>query len=143
MNGNLPTTGSDTGYYVYCVAELSAAETIIGERMPTPIEETAGVELIASNKLAAIVSQVLLSEYSEEGLAGKLTDASWTAIRAMRHEHVVEFFAKRTSVVPLRFGTIYLNKDRVEQMLTAQELHLKTILGRLEGSEEWGVNVYS
>jgi hypothetical protein len=125
------------------VTRLSAAQEIVTERLPTPIEETTGVELVTNHELAAIVSQVPLSEYSEEGLAGKLTDASWTAIRAMRHEHVVEFFAKRTSVVPLRFGTIYLNKSRVEEMLGEQESQLKTILVRLNGKEEWGVNVYS
>ena len=143
MNGSEQTGRDDTGYYVYCVAHLSTAQAIIGERVPPPIEESHGVELIGYDQLAAVVSQVPLSEYSEEGLAGKLTDASWTAIRAMRHEHVVEFFAKRTSVVPLRFGTIYLNKDRVEDMLEVQESQLRTILERLEGSEEWGVNVYS
>jgi len=143
MNDSVQMSSADTGYYVYCVAQLSAAQAITGERVPPSIEENHGVELIGNGQLAAVVSQVLLSEYSEEGLAGKLTDASWTAIRAMRHEHVVEFFAKRTSVVPLRFGTIYLNEDRVEEMLATQESQLKTILERLAGSEEWGVNIYS
>jgi hypothetical protein len=46
-------------------------------------------------------------------------------------------------VVPLRFGTIYLDRTRVEEMLGEQETQLKTILDRLDGREEWGVNVYS
>jgi hypothetical protein len=39
----------------------------------------------------------------------------------MRHEQVVEHFASRTSVVPLRFGTIYLDRAGIEQMLGENE----------------------
>ena len=146
MDANLqtnPTVSSDnTAYYVYCVAERSAAASISSERSPAAIEDNSAIELIDHNQLAAVVSKVPLAEYGEEALAVKLTDASWTAVRAMRHEHVVEHFSKRTSVVPLRFGTIYLDQARIESMLTAQEGQLTSILNRLDGREEWGVNVY-
>jgi hypothetical protein len=140
---NTPVISEDTGYYVYCVARRSAASSIVDAKTPVAIEDTASVELISRNDLAAVLSEVPLAQYGEESLAERLTDASWTAIRAMRHEQVVEFFAKRTSVVPLRFGTIYLDKARVEEMLTSQQPQLETILDRLDGCEEWGVNVYS
>ena len=69
------------------------------------------------NKLAALTSQVPKETYSEERLAEHLTDATWTAIRAMRHETLVEYVAKRASVIPLRFGTIYLERSGIDQML--------------------------
>jgi hypothetical protein len=138
--GPLPT--KSLGYYVYCVADNSAASRIISEKTPLAIEESAGIELINRKKLAAVVSQIPMSDYGEEELAAKLTDASWTAIRAMRHEQVVEHFASRTSVVPLRFGTIYVDRSRVEEMLDEKEAQLSAILTRLVGREEWGVNVF-
>src|SRR5687768_14328582 len=96
--------GNGRGLYVYCIAETAAAKTIAAEVLPSAIEESSGLELIAGGNLTAVTSAVSLSEYGEDALAEHLGDAAWTAVRAMRHEHVVEHFAKRTSVVPLRFG---------------------------------------
>jgi hypothetical protein len=60
----------------------------------------------------------------------------------MRHETVVEYVAKRTSVVPLRFGTIYLERHGIEQMLAEKSRELEEIIEHLRGREEWGVNVW-
>jgi hypothetical protein len=130
------------GYYVYCIAERIPAEEILVGSVPTAIEDDAKLELVSRNQLTAVVSQVPMSMFGEEMLAARLTDATWTAVRAMRHEQVVEYFAKRTSVVPLRFGTIYLDRSGVEQMLAEKNEQLSTIILRLQDREEWGVNVY-
>ena len=60
----------------------------------------------------------------------------------MRHERVVEHFAKESSVVPLRFGTIYLERAGIERMLEERARELSSIIERLRDREEWGVNVY-
>ncbi|HEY6804736.1 MAG TPA: GvpL/GvpF family gas vesicle protein [Pyrinomonadaceae bacterium] len=129
-------------YYVYCVVEKSAAAEVLQQKSPVAIEESSALELIDHDDLSSVVSQVSLQDYGEETLAARLTDASWTAIRAMRHEHVVEHFSRRTSTVPLRFGTIYLDRRGIETMLREQEAQLTAILARLKDREEWGVNVY-
>lgn len=129
-------------YYVYCIAESAAAAQLPADSLPAAIEEDAKLEWISVNTLAALVSQVPRETYSEERLAEHLTDATWTAIRAMRHETVVEYVAKRATVIPLRFGTIYLERAGVEQMLTEKHGELESIIQQLRGREEWGVNVY-
>jgi Gas vesicle synthesis protein GvpL/GvpF len=134
--------GNGRGLYVYCVAETAGVQRIAANALPTPIEENAAIELIAGGDLTAVTSVVSLSTYGEESLAEHLGDAAWTAVRAMRHEHVVEHFAKRTSVVPLRFGTIYLERANVEQMLSDRAAELTTIIERIRDREEWGVNVF-
>jgi hypothetical protein len=60
----------------------------------------------------------------------------------MRHETVVEYVAKRASVIPLRFGTIYLERGGIELMLTEKGREFEEIIEHLRGREEWGVNVY-
>jgi len=130
------------GYYVYCVAESIPAEEMAGDARPGAIEDGADLELIKTDKLTAIVSKVPLSIYGESALSEKLLDAAWTAIRAMRHEHVVEHFARLTSVVPLRFGTIYLNRSGVEQMLSDKQEQLIPTIQRLKDRVEWGVNMF-
>jgi len=130
------------GYYVYCVAESIPAQHIVEESCPASIEEGTSLELIKSNELTAVVSKVPLSIYGEQSLEERLSDAAWTAIKAMRHEQVVEHFAKRASVVPLRFGTIYLDRSGIERMLAEKQEQLTSIIQRLRNREEWGVNVF-
>jgi hypothetical protein len=60
----------------------------------------------------------------------------------MRHEQILEYFARQTTVVPLRFGTIYLDEPGVRQMLAEKHTQLQAILDRVRDHEEWGVNVY-
>ena len=129
-------------YYVYCIAESAAAVQLPADSLPAAIEDDAKLEWVTVNNLAALVSQVSRAIYSEDSLAEHLTDATWTAIRAMRHETVVEYVAKRISVIPLRFGTIYLERSGIEQMLSEKSRELEEIIEHLRGREEWGVNVY-
>jgi hypothetical protein len=133
---------AELAYYVYCIAESAAAAQLPVESLPAAIEDESKLEWISVNTLAALASKVPRATYSEENLAEQLTDATWTAIRAMRHETVVEFVAKRATVIPLRFGTIYLERSGVEQMLTEKSGELESIIKQLRGREEWGVNVY-
>jgi len=133
---------TNLAYYVYCIAESAAAADLPVGSLPAAIEENADLEWVSVNTLAALVSQVPRATYSEENLADHLTDATWTAIRAMRHETVVEYVAKRATVIPLRFGTIYLERSGIEQMLTTQSRELESIIEQLRGHEEWGVNVF-
>src|ERR1043166_3932199 len=134
---------SNSAFYVYCIAESAAAAQLPADSLPAAIEEDAQLEWISVNKLSALVSEVPQETYSEDTLAEHLTDATWTAIRAMRHETVVEYVAKRTSVIPLRFGTIYLERSGIEQMLTDKAREVEEIIEPLRAREEWGVNVYS
>jgi hypothetical protein len=139
--GSNPAEGH-LGFYVYCIAETITATQIAAQSLPAAIEDRAKLELVTSGQLTAIVSSVPLSIYGEGPLTERLTDATWTAVRAMRHEQVVEYFAKRASVVPLRFGTIYLERVRIERMLLEKRKELSEIIERLRDREEWGVNVH-
>ena len=133
---------SEIAFYVYCIAETAAAAELPVESLPAAIEEDAKLEWIGAGELAALTSQVPLASYSEESLAEHLSDATWTAARAMRHETIAEYVAKRAGIVPLRFGTIFLSRDGIERMLSDKESELREILERLRGREEWGVNVF-
>lgn len=133
---------SDLAFYVYCIAESAAAAQLPPESLPAAIEDDSELEWVVSEGLAALSSQVPLASYSEERLAEHLSDASWTAAHAMRHETIAEYVAKRAGVVPLRFGTIYLERAGIERMLSEQGRELRQILERLRGREEWGVNVF-
>ncbi len=130
------------GLYVYCVGERGALAPLFDAGLPEAIEEGAGLEAVEAGGLSAVVSAVPLEVYGEGALAERLSDATWTATRALRHERVAEHFARRAAVVPLRFGAIYLRREGVGRMLAERAAQFREVLARLEGREEWGLNVY-
>lgn len=132
----------DRALYVYGVGESEALAPLFDTELPEAIEEGAGLEAVEAAGLSAIVSAVPLGVYGEGALSERLSDATWTATRALRHERVAEHFARRTAVVPLRFGAIYLRREGVERMLEGRVAQFRAVLARLEGREEWGLNVY-
>jgi len=128
--------------YVFCVGARDELARLFGGELPDAMEGGRGVELVEAGDLAAVACTVPLADYGEGALESRLTDATWTATRALRHERAVEHFARRATVVPLRFGTIYLRRENVARMLEERGAQLRTALARIEGREEWGLNVY-
>ncbi len=131
-----------SAFYLYCIGERDQLTPFFAEKLPAPIETGASLEAVGGGELCAVVSAVPLADYGEKALQERLTDATWTAMRAMRHERTVEFFARRASVIPLRFGAIYLTRERIEGLLEERRAEFQAIIKRLRGCEEWGVNIY-
>lgn len=129
-------------FYVYCVGESAALAPLFGGELPDAIEDDSRLEAVEAEGLTAVVSAVPLEAYGEGALALRLADAAWTATRALRHERVAEHFARRASVAPLRFGSIYLRREGVAAMLAGRAPQLREVLARLGGREEWGLNVF-
>ena len=139
---NTDESDASRAVYVYCVGERESLARLFDGGLPGAIEGESDLELVGEGALAAVVSGVPLADYGEGALPSRLADAAWTATRALRHERVVEHFARRAGVVPLRFGTIYLRREGVARMLSERGAQFLSILKRLEGREEWGLNVY-
>src|SRR5215472_8348598 len=138
MTAKHPNTGAKAGgaaLYVYCIGELNTLAPLLEGALPPAIESSGAIELIVNDDLAAITSQVPLAEYNEETLRDRLRDSTWMAVRAMRHEKVVEYFASRAAVVPLRFGAIYLHRDNVKTMLEEEADRLRRTIDRLAGHQ--------
>jgi len=129
-------------FYIYCIGEQDALAPLFDEKLPDAIEPAATLRLITKGKLSTVASVVPLADYGEQEIAARLSDAAWVAARAMRHEKVLEHFAARASLVPLRFGTIYLTLAGVEEMLERKRQELLDIIERLREKEEWGVNIF-
>src|SRR5215210_2177924 len=85
--------GRPEAFYVYCVGERGALSPLIEGVLPDAIEKDSRLEMIGAGELAGVASAVPLADYGEEALQARLNDPGWTAIRAMRHEKVVEHFA--------------------------------------------------
>src|SRR5947209_3715244 len=151
MPGELPETAAERpsgapeafAHYVYAIARRDDVEPVLaGEQLPEAIEPPAPLEMVAAGSLAAIVSAVPVADYAEQALAAHLQQLEWTGVRALRHERVVRHFAARATTIPLRFGTIYLQREGVERMLRQRRQELEALVARLHGREEWSVLLY-
>src|SRR5207245_6941440 len=128
-------------FYLYCIGETASLAPLHKQPLPSAIEPEKKVEMISDGDLTAVVSAVALADYGEAELQAHLADSTWTALRAMRHEKIVEHFASRTTVVPLRFGAIYLARASVIEMLAGRREDFHSIITRLRGRQEWGINI--
>jgi hypothetical protein len=131
------------GLYVYLIGrERSIKSMLERAALPPPLEPDRPLSMIAAATLAALVSSVPLDQYGEGQFESRLKDPLWAAEKVMRHQAVNAFFGEAGPVAPLRFGVIYTGAKNVEAMVRDRADALSAALDRVEGCEEWALNVY-
>ncbi|MER6477641.1 GvpL/GvpF family gas vesicle protein [Streptomyces filamentosus] len=101
------------------------------------------VRLVGAGGVAAAVGSVPGREFSEAALRHHLEDLEWLEEVARAHHGVVEFLAARTTVLPLRLATVYVDDERVREVLRGGAGTFARLLDRFAGHVEWGVKVYA
>jgi hypothetical protein len=101
------------------------------------------VRWIAEGGLAAAVSDVPSEDFDEQPLNERVRDMSWLGPRAVAHQEVnYRLHAGGEASVPLTFGTVFRDDDRVRQLLRDQAPVLAERLGAVRGCAEWVVALY-
>jgi hypothetical protein len=100
------------------------------------------VRLLEHQGLAAVVSEVDLDEFGEEGLRRNLEDLSWLEAVATAHDRVTREVSERAPTAPLRLATVFLGEDSVREQLAQWHDSAERALNRIEGREEWSVKAY-
>lgn len=134
---------AELGRYVYAVYRADAGpeplEAVSGERgvadAPVTVVEHAG--------LAAVVSEVDLAEFGEEGLRRNLEDLTWVERVARAHDRVVATVSRVTTCAPLRLVTICRDDASVRAKVDAQRDQLERTIALLDGRVEHGVKAYA
>jgi hypothetical protein len=93
--------------------------------------------------LSAVVSDVDLEEYGEEGLRRNLERLEWLEEVARRHDEVVHAVAEHGPVAPLRLATICLDDIGVRRRIDEWHAALEQVLDRVEGRREWSVKAFA
>jgi len=127
------------GYYVYCVEGNDSPP----QELPQEgIDRAYPLYTIADQTLRVVVSQVSLQEYGEAPLELNLHDSAWLESRVRCHQAVLETLSSTSTIVPMRFCTIYLSEARVQEMLALYFNDFTKALDYLDGKQEWGVKAY-
>jgi hypothetical protein len=89
----------------------------------------------------AVVADAPLTRFSEEELHKDLHDLEAVSRHALAHAAVIEFFFRRSPVIPLKLFTLFSSDDRVRQDLGRRRPALRRLFAELRGLEEWGVRI--
>lgn len=129
------------GTYVYGLVEsprapsLSAAPVgLAGAGPPRALPLKRGRWVVAAD--------VPLERYGEEALARGLRDLDWVGTCALAHERVVEYLARRGSVVPMKLFTIFHSDARAIEDVARARRTLDRAFRRIAGAAEWSVRVF-
>lgn len=105
--------------------------------------DAAPVRWLESTTLVAAVSDVPSDEFGEAPLNENVRDMGWLGPRAMAHQDVnARLFETSEAIVPLAFGTVFRDDERVRQFLRAEAPKLEDRLNRVRGCAEWVVTLH-
>lgn len=123
--------------YIYGIVPKGDADISIKR-----IDPNTDVCLFPYQDIAALVSEVDLKEFGESELAQNLKDLKWVTEKIWAHEKVLEKAMESRTVIPMKFGAIFLSEERLEKTLADSYEAFKDLLEKLDGHSEWGVKIY-
>lgn len=97
--------------------------------------------IVSYKDLCALVSPVSID--SEQTLNERLEDMEWLIPMVKRHEEIVRHVMAAHPVIPIRFGTIYKDTEKVLSVMSDGYDRLCPYLDFIKDKEEWGIKVYA
>jgi hypothetical protein len=105
------------------------------------VDGKAAVEGLACSGLTAWVSRVDAREYGAE-LERNIENLDWLAEASVRHQRVVAGLSQQRTVLPARFGTVFLSEKSLAADVAKRKKEMEAALRRLADADEWGVKVF-
>jgi Gas vesicle synthesis protein GvpL/GvpF len=109
----------------------------------------AGAGVDGSSKVAAHPVEDVLAWYSEvdgavfgDGLAQRIEDLDWLANASVRHQQAIARIAEIATVIPARFGTVFVSPESLVAHVREHLQASRTTLAKIADAEEWGVKVF-
>ena len=131
---------SSPATYVFCLVQSARAPSLLG--VPESVPGAGPARLLSIDRdIWAVVADAPLDRFSSEQLEQDLQDLEVVSRHAVAHASVVEFFFRKSTVIPLKLFTLFSADQRVTAQLANRSRALRTLFGRLRDREEWGVRV--
>lgn len=125
--------------YTYAACRPVDAEALGAERGISG----GALRVVRCGEIAAVVSAVPADRFGSEALAGALEDLGTLEELARGHDAVVHALVHRTAAIPFRMATVYLDEQRVREMLRERHDELLRAVDRVADHLEWGVKVHA
>ena len=106
------------------------------------IDGRSPVESISCGDFTCWVSKVDRAEYADR-LAENMENLDWLATAGLRHQQVVSELARGATILPARFGTVFLSEASLTKDVERRRPALLKAFKRLADADEWGVKIFS
>ena len=134
-----PSSRAKAATHVYCLVAAGEVPKLRGA--PAGLQGTGPLRLIgAGTGRWLVVADAPLAAYSADAVNARLSDLAWVGERALEHEGVIEHFAARGTVVPMKLFTLFSSDRRAAADVKGRR-DLPRLLSRIAGREEWGLRV--
>ncbi|MBN2208059.1 MAG: GvpL/GvpF family gas vesicle protein [Candidatus Coatesbacteria bacterium] len=90
-------------------------------------------------EVAAVASQVVVTDFSGPSAETNLKDLTWVGPRACRHQEVVEAVMQHSPVLPTRFGTIFSSSQRMMELCEHHHDTISRFLSDVDNKAEWAL----
>lgn len=125
--------------YVYGITQQGAIPEGIEQE---GIDGVAGVEAQVCAGLVCWISRVSRRSFAEL-LPRNMENLDWLATAGVRHQKVVSELAGQATILPARFGTVFLSEASLAADVTRRKPALLEAFQRLAGADEWGIKVFA
>jgi Gas vesicle synthesis protein GvpL/GvpF len=126
--------------YVYCLVHSAKAPSLRG--VPHSVPGAGMPRLLPIDRdVWAVVANAPLERFAGEALQQELQDVEGISRHALAHASVIEFFFRRSSVIPLKLFTLFSTDEKAQGHVRRRLAPLKRMFASLRGLEEWGVRI--
>lgn len=132
------------GFYIYCVGGKSTHWSRLKQFAIPITDRSIALEVVSYKNVEAVVGQVPLQDFTEPNLRKHLANEQWLTEKVLAHERIVrEMMLGTPPIIPLKFGTIFQSRARVQQMLKKHYSRFQNLLEQFTGRHEWGLKIFS
>ena len=125
------------GLYLYCLYRG-------GDSLPdlVGVDGEHKVFTLSYGDVKAAISFVPLKEFGASALEQRMGNLEWIAPRVLIHERIIEKIMEAYPVMPMRFCTIFADRERIEEILRLHHVEITRFFSDIADKEEWGVKGY-
>jgi hypothetical protein len=120
--------------FVYCVSNSPFERNLT--------IEFKGLKTIMINNFHFPIKYVSEDEFSEENFKINLSNIQWMETHAKEHTDVISMSMENNTVIPFKFGTIFLSEDSLKKFVTDYSVSFNENFTQIKGKEEWAVKIY-
>ncbi len=105
------------------------------------VDGSAAVETVPCAGFTCWISRVERREFADE-LSKNMENLEWLAAAGVRHQRVVADIGAHATVLPARFGTVFLSDRSLQEDIGKRKRALADSFKRIANTDEWGVKVF-
>ena len=107
------------------------------------IDPDYSIEFYVFDEITAAACLVKHEDFAEEVLQKKVEDMKWLQEKAYHHHERMNTLHNTYTVIPLKFGTIYEDRNSLEETVEEHKENIHSVFHSLSSKEEWNIKIFT